>query len=68
MRNVTTKRKFRTHNQNDLQFILMKRPKNIVTWMAKSLVGNDSVYTLKRTQQQKYECLLLVAGQQAAHH
>jgi hypothetical protein len=39
----------------------------IVTWMAKALLGNDSMNTLKRTQQYKYECLLLVAGQQAAH-
>jgi hypothetical protein len=39
----------------------------IVTWMAKALLGNNSVNTLNRTQQHKYECLLLAAGQQAAH-
>jgi hypothetical protein len=35
---------------------------HIVTWMAKALLGNDSVNMLQRKQQQKYECLLLVAG------
>jgi hypothetical protein len=35
--------------------------------MAKALLSNDSVNTLKLMQQQKYECLLLVAGQEAAH-
>jgi hypothetical protein len=35
--------------------------------MAKALLINDSVNTLKRMQQQKYKCLLLVVGQKAAH-
>jgi hypothetical protein len=40
---------------------------DIVTSIAKALLGKDSLNTLKRTQQQRYDCLLPVAGQQAGH-
>jgi hypothetical protein len=48
-------------------FVFKKMKIRIVTWMAKALLGNDSVNMLEPTQQYKHECSLIVAGQQEAH-